>query len=68
MKKYNADRRNKGIKQRPLKPSAKQITDRELHELFSKLAELVDTVAESRHIETMEAYSIINSIINHYQL
>ena len=42
------------------------LTDTELHELFGKLAELVDKVAESRHIETMEAYSIIDSIITHY--
>jgi len=53
-------RNTKGIQQRP--------SETELHELFNRLAQLVDTVAESRHIETMEAYSIINSIINYYQL
>lgn len=52
-------RQDKGIKQRP--------TEAELHELFNRLAELVDTVATSRHIETMEAYNIIDRIINYYQ-
>ena len=42
------------------------LTDTDLQELFGKLAELVDKVAESRHIETMEAYSIIDSIITHF--
>lgn len=41
-------------------------SDSELHELFGRLAELVDTVATSRHIETMEAYNIIDRIINYY--
>lgn len=52
-------RKDKGIKQRP--------QETELHELFGRLAELVDTVATSRHIETMEAYNIIDRIINYYQ-
>lgn len=52
-------RMDKGIKQRP--------SETEIHELFSRLAELVDTVAYSRHIETMEAYYIIDRIINYYQ-
>lgn len=42
-------------------------TDNELHDLFGRLAELVDTVATSRHIEAMEAYQIIDRIINYYQ-
>lgn len=41
-------------------------SEQELHELFSHLAELVDTVATSRHIEAMEAYNIIDRIINYY--
>lgn len=52
-------RKDQGIKQRP--------SETELHELFSELAELVDTVAESRHVETMQAYHIIDRIINYYQ-
>ena len=42
-------------------------SEKELHQLFLKLAELVETMAESRHIETMEAYNIIDRIINYYQ-
>ena len=38
------------------------------HMLFSKLAVIVETVAESRHVETMEAYRIINSLISYYQV
>lgn len=49
-------RKDEGSKSRP--------TENELHLLFGKLAELVDMTAESRHIETMEAYYIINRIIN----
>lgn len=49
-----------------MKQQKQKRTDADLHELFGKLAELVDKVAESRHIETMEAYGIIDSIINRY--
>lgn len=43
-------------------------SENELHELFSRLAELIDTVSTSRHIETLEAYQLIDRIINYYQL
>lgn len=56
---YKQVRQDNGNKQRP--------TEAELHELFGRLAELVDTVATSRHIETMEAYNIIDRIINYQQ-
>ena len=59
MSKRHYVRKDKGSQNRP--------TEKELHQLFGKLAELVDTIAESRHIETMEAYNIINSLINYYQ-
>lgn len=50
-------------------PSARKLDKRqtELHELFGRLAELVDMVATSRHIETMEAYQIIDQIMRFYQ-
>lgn len=56
----NHIRKDKGIKQRP--------QETELHKLYQRLAELVDTMAESRHIETMEAFSIINSLISYYRV
>lgn len=59
MKNRKRNRNNQRIESRP--------SEQELHELFSHLAELVDTVATSRHIEAMEAYNIIDRIINHYQ-
>ena len=52
-------RRETGSKNRP--------SEKELDQLFGKLAELVDTIAESRHIETMEAYRIIDKILTFYQ-
>ena len=52
-------RKDAGIKQRP--------QETELHQLYQRLAELVDTMAESRHIETMEAFRIINTLITYYQ-
>ena len=56
---YKQVQQDKGNKQSP--------SEAELHELFGRLAELVDTVATSRHIEAMEAYNIIDRIINYYQ-
>ena len=56
MSKQHYVRRETGSKNRP--------SEKELDQLFGKLAELVDTIAESRHIETIEAYYIINRIIN----
>ena len=52
---------------RTIQGSEPRPSENELHELFGRLAELVDTVATSRHIETMEAYNIIDRIINYYQ-
>lgn len=35
-----------------------------LHVRFERLAELVDTVATARHIETMEAFQICNRMLS----
>ena len=51
-------RKDKGSENHP--------TEKELHQLFIKLAELVDKVAENRHIETLKAYYIIDRIIKFY--
>lgn len=51
-------RKDQGSKNRP--------TEKELHQLYLKLAELVDTIAESRHIETIKAYQLIDNIIKYY--
>lgn len=59
MSKQHYVRRETGSKNRP--------SEKELDQLFGKLAELVDTIAESRHIETMEAYRIIDKILTFYQ-
>ena len=59
MSKQHYVRRETGSKNRP--------SEKELDQLFGKLAELVDTIAESRHIETMEAYRIIDRILTFYQ-
>ena len=59
MSKQHYVRRETGSKNRP--------SEKELDQLFSKLAELVDTIAESRHIETMEDYRIIDKILTFYQ-
>ena len=59
MSKQHYVRRETGSKNRP--------SEKELDQLFGKLAELVDMIAESRHIETMEAYRIIDKILTFYQ-
>ena len=48
------------------KGSQNRPTEKELHQLYLKLAELVDTIAESRHIETIQAYQLIDNIIKYY--
>lgn len=59
MRKNKYVRKDQGSQNRP--------TEKELHQLYLKLAELVDTIAESRHIETIQAYEIIEKILRFYQ-
>ena len=52
-------KRNHNIESRPNRQQQRTIND-----IYEQLAILVDKVAENRHIETMEAFSICNRMLS----
>lgn len=52
-------KRNHNIESRPKRQQQRTIND-----IYEQLAILVDKVAENRHIETMEAFSICNRMLS----